>query len=123
MQLKNALKRIMYNPTTYFTVKQGSTSLRGISFVDLYVEMLEYPVQIIALDIKVEKNIVVEWRICADGEKVFPFADTNTVLDGAVNIIPVEVAAGKRLSIEVRGKSPKNGDVVILKELDLIYRI
>ena len=113
----------MYNPTTYFTVKQGSTSLRGISFVDLYVEMLEYPVQIIALDIKVEKNIVVEWRICADGEKVFPFGDTNTVLDGAVNIIPVEVAAGKRLSIEVRGKSPKNGDVVILKELDLIYRI
>lgn len=122
MQVMNILRRIMYGPTSKFMVKQGSTSLRGTSFVDLYTERSECPIQIVSLDIKTEKNIVAEWRICVDGEKVFPFSEANTVLDGVVNIIPVDISAGKHLSVEIRGKTPKVGDVAILKELAVIYK-
>lgn len=120
MQLKNAFKRIVYNSTSCFMIKQGSTSLRGTSFVDLYTERLENPIQIVALDIKIEKNTVAEWRILSDGIKIFPFADVNTIPDGIVNIIPVNVAAGSLLTIEVRGTNPKASNVVILSEMDVI---
>jgi len=120
MQVMNILKRIMYGPTSKFMVKQGSTSLRGTSFVDLYTERLEYPIQIVALDIKIEKNIVAEWRILSNGIKIFPFGSANTIPDGIVNIIPVNVAAGSLLTIEVRGTNPKASNVVILSELDVI---
>jgi len=123
MQLIDSMKRLIYTPTSYFTIQTGSTTLRGISFVELYKERLIYPIQILALDIKIEKNVVAEWRICVDDEKVFPFSDVNTVPDGIVNIIPVEVAAGKLLTVEVRGTSPKATNVVILTEMDVIYKI
>jgi hypothetical protein len=101
-------------------IQQGSTSLRGNSFVELYKERLEYPIQILALDIKIEKNIVAEWRILSNGVKIFPFADVNIIPDGIVNIIPVNVAAGSLLTIEVRGTNPKASNVVILSEMDVI---
>lgn len=122
MQLINALKRSIYGATTHFEAKQGSTSLRGASFVELYKERLDCPVQILAFDIKTEKNVVVEWRICADGVKIFPFSDVNTVPDGLVNIIPVEVSDGSLLTVEVKGTDPKASNVVILSEMSVIYR-
>lgn len=123
MQLIDAFKRAINGYTAYFTIRQGSTSLRGTSFVELYKERLEHPIQILALDIKVEKNTIAEWRMCADNEKIFPFAAVNAVPDGIVNVIPVDVAAGKLLTIEVRGTNPKAANVVILKEMDVIYKI
>lgn len=120
MQLIDSLKRLIYTPTSYFMIQQGSTSLRGNSFVELYKERLEYPIQILALDIKIEKNIVAEWRILSNGVKIFPFADVNIIPDGIVNIIPVNVAAGSLLTIEVRGTNPKASNVVILSEMDVI---
>lgn len=120
MQLIDSLKRLIYTPTSYFTIQQGSISLRGISFVELYKERLNHPIQIVALDIKIEKNIVAEWRILSNGIKIFPFADVNIIPDGIVNIIPVNVAAGSLLTIEVRGTNPKASNVVILSEMDVI---
>jgi hypothetical protein len=46
----------------------------------------------------------------------------NQVPDGIVNVIPVDVAAGSLLSIEVRGTNPKAANVVILSEMDVIER-
>ena len=122
MQLINALKRSIYGYTAHFTIKQGSTSLRGTSFTDLYKERLEYPIQILALDIKVEKSVVADWRICADGVKVFPFGDVNSIPSGLINIIPVDVAAGSLVTVEVRGTNPKAANVVILSEMNVIER-
>ena len=122
MQIINGIKRAIYGYTAHFTIKQGSTSLRGTSFMELYKERLEYPIQILALDIKVEKNVVAEWRVMSDGSKIFPFDAVNSIPSGLVNIIPVDVAAGSLLSIEVRGTNPKAANVVILSEMDVIER-
>ena len=118
----DGLKRVLYGATTNFVIEQGSCSLRGTSFTELYNKRVKYPTTILAIDIKVEKNIVAEWRICVDGQKIFPFSDVNTVPEGSVNIIPVEIAAGERLTIEVRGTNPDASNVVILSELNIIER-
>lgn len=122
MQLLNTLKRLVNGPTTYFVVKQGSTSLKGNSFVELYRERIEYPTTIISIDIKIERNTVAEWRIMCDGEKVFPFSQVNQIQNGIVNIIPVEISAGSLLTIEVKGTNPKAANVVILSECCMIIK-
>ena len=123
MILLNALKRLIYGATTHFSIIQSSCALRGTSFTSLWTERMEYPCQIVALEIKVEGNNKAEFRICTDSHgKIFPFADTNTVPNGIVNIIPVDVAAGELLSIEVKGMSASDKFVVILSELNIIER-
>ena len=122
MILLNALKRLIYGTTTHFSIIQSSCALRGTSFINLWSERTEYPCQIVAIDIKVEGSNKTEFRICASGKKIFPFADFNTVPNGLVNIIPVDVAAGELLSVEVKGMSASDKFVVILSELDLIEK-
>jgi hypothetical protein len=118
----NGLKRLIYGATSYFVIKQGSCALQGQSFVELYREQLKYPTTIMALDIKTEKGVVVEFRICADGEKIFPFTDVNAVPDHLVNIIPIDVATGTFLTLEVRGLNPRDNFVVVLSEMDCLER-
>ncbi len=119
MNYINVVKRMIYGRTSHFVIKQGSTALRGVSFVELYRERTEYPMTILALDIKMEKNVVAQWNICVDGEKVFPYGETNQIPEGMVNIVPVEIAADSLLTVEVRGQ-PNASDVVILVEMDVI---
>ena len=122
MILLNALKRLIYGATTHFSIIQSSCALQGASFISLWTERMEYPCQIVALEIKVENKHQTMWRIIVDGEKVFPFADENSVADGLVHVMPVEVAAGSMVSIEVRGMSASDKSVVILSELNLIEK-
>lgn len=120
MQIINSLKRLLYGATTHFVIKQGSVALHGTSFVELYREHLEYPTTIVGMDIKVEGSSKPEFRIVCDGEKIFPFSDVNTIPDGLVSFINVNVAAGCLLTVEVKGMTPKDSYVVILSELDCI---
>jgi len=122
MKIINGLKRLLYGSTTYFTIKQGSVALRGISFVELYREQLEYPTTIVGIDIKMESNNKAEFRIACDGEKIFPFGDTNTVPDMPVALMNIEVAAGSLLTVEVKGMVPKDSFVVVLSEMDCIVK-
>ena len=123
MNYLNVLKRCIYGRTTHFVIKKGSTALQGTSFVELYRESTKYPMVVLAFDIKVEKGVRAEWRICVDGDKVFPFGAANVIPDGTVNIVPVEIAANSYFTVEVRGTSPTAADVVILAEMNTIeYR-
>ena len=122
MQFINSIKRILNGATTHFVLESGSCALQGTSFVELYRKQLKYPTSIVGIEMKTEGSSKAEFRICADGGKIFPFADRNTVPDGAVNIMRVDVAAGDLLTIEVRGTSPKDKFVVILSEMDCIER-
>lgn len=122
MQIINGLKRLLYGSTTYLQIKQGSTSLRGTSYVELYRELTEYPTTIVSFEMKKESKNKAEFRILADGEKIFPFTSCNDVPEGLVNIIPIDVAANSLLTIEIKGCTPNDGFVVILAELDCIVR-
>jgi hypothetical protein len=122
MQILNGLKRLIYGATTHLTIKQGSTSLRGTSYVELYRELTEYPTTIVSFDIKKESKNKAEFRILADGEKIFPFSLNNEIPDQLVNIIPIDVAADVLLTIEVKGCTQNDGFIVILSELDCIVR-
>lgn len=122
MILINAIKRLIYGTTTQFSIKQDSCALRGTSFTSLWTERMEFPTQIVAIDIKIENKHQAMWRITVDGEKVFPFADENSVVEGLVHIMPVEVAAGSMVRVEVRGMSATDRNVVILSELDIVER-
>ena len=122
MLIINGLKRFLYGSTSHFTLKQGSVGLRGTSFVELYHERLEYPTTIVGFEMKVASANKTEFRICADGEKIFPFSDANTVPEGPVTMMNVDVAAGCLLNVEIKGMSPKDAFVVVLSELDCIER-
>jgi len=122
MIIIDGIRRALYGATTHLRIKQGSVALRGTSYVNLYEETLEYPTQIIALDIKKESSNKAEYRICVGGNKVFPFAASNDVPEGSVGIVPVDVAAGEHLTIEVKGTNPKDSFVLILAELDVIEK-
>lgn len=122
MQFINSIRRILNGATTHFVLESGSCALQGTSFVELYRKQLKYPTSIVGIEMKTEGSSKAEFRICADGGKIFPFADHNAVPDGAVNIMQVDVAAGDLLTIEVRGAAPKDKFVVIMSELDCIER-
>lgn len=122
MQIINGLKRLIYGATTHFIIKQGSVALRGASFVELYKERLEYPTEIIGIEIKCEGNNKAEFRIMCDGVKIFPFTATNNIPGGLVNVIPIHFATGSLMSVEVKGLTTKDSFVVVLSEMDCIER-
>lgn len=122
MIILNAIKRAIYGTTTHFSIRQDSCALRGTSFTSLWAERTEYPTTIVAIDIKIENKHRAMWRIMVDGEKVFPFADENSVVEGLVHIMSVEIAAGSLVGVEVRGMSATDRNVVILSELDVVEK-
>ena len=61
-----------------------------------------------------------EWRICVEGDKVFPYSDVNSLDSEYHNIVPVDVAAGELLTVEVRSRNKEYRGIAILEELDVI---
>lgn len=122
MTIIKGIKRLLYGSTSFFGVRQGSCSLRGTSFVELYRETTKYPTTIIAFDIKKESKNKAEFRIMCDGEKVFPFTETNEIPDGSVNVMPIDFAAGSLMVFEVKGMMPNDGFIVLLSEMNVIER-
>lgn len=114
------LKKLIFGATSYFMIKKGSCSLRGASFVEIYRETTNYPVKLMGISFLKEKDVPVEYRICVNGEKVFPFDDYNMIENIPRNfMIPIEIAAGSLLIIEVRG-GINNKNIIVLDELDVV---
>lgn len=122
MQLINGIKRLIYGHTSHLTIKQGSTSLRGTSYVELYRERTEYPMTIVSFEMKKESKNKAEFRFLVNGEKVFPFMSSQTLPEAAVNIIPVDISAGSLFVVEIKGCAPNDNFVVILSELCVIEK-
>ena len=122
MQILNGIKRLIYGATTYLTIKQGSTSLRGTSYVELYRERTEHPMTIVSFEIKKESKNKAEFRFLVGNEKIFPFVEKQTLPDTNVSIIPIDISAGSLFTIEVKGMSPSDNFVIILSELCVIYK-
>ena len=121
-QIYNGIKRLLLGSTSYFEIRQGSCAFRGRSFVTIYRERVRYPVNIMAIQFLFQGTGVGEYRICVNGNKVFPFADTNPIEPSVLRnfIVPIRVAAGALLEIEVRGSDPNERSVVVLDELDVV---
>ena len=120
MQILNGVKRLLYGSTTHFEIKQGSTPLNGTSFVELYKERLEYPTTVVSFDIKCEGKSKAEFRFTCDGEKVFPFRDSNEIPDALTSVMPISFPAGSLMVLEVKGKVPRDSFIVVLSEMDCI---
>lgn len=120
-QILNGLKRILLGSTYKFNIRKGSTSLNGASWVPIFTEMTETPVKLVSVTFLMENQVSGEYRIVVDGEKIFPFGDCSNIESGITRnfLIPVEVAAGSFLQIEVRS-GINNKNVVILDEIAVI---
>ena len=55
-----------------------------------------------------------------NGEKVFPFNDFNPMDSEFHNLMPINVAAGELLDIEVKSRNSGYKGIVIVQELDVI---
>lgn len=120
-KILNGLKRILFGSTYKFTTRKGSTSLSGASWVPILTERTETPVKLISIEFITEKDIIAEYRIVVNGDKTFPFADCSQIKSQVTGnfLIPVEVAVGEYLQVEVRGGINTN-NVIILNELAVI---
>ena len=120
-KILNGLKRILFGSTYKFTTRKGSTSLSGASWVPILTERTETPVKLISIEFITEKDIIAEYRIVVNGDKTFPFADFSQIKSQVTGnfLIPVEVAVGEYLQVEVRGGINTN-NVIILNELAVI---
>ena len=121
-QIYNGIKRLLFGPTSYFVIRQGSSAFRGSSFVRVYREVIEYPMKILGIQFLGQKQNLGEYRILVDGEKIFPFGDVNSIEVGVLRnfVMPIEVSAGSLLEIEVRSGNPAERSVIVLDELDCL---
>ena len=71
------IKRLLFGPTNVFAVRSGSCGFNGSSLVAIYRERTKYPLRIIGIQFQCNPDVQGEWRICVDGEKVFPFSEVN----------------------------------------------
>lgn len=117
------IKRLICGYTSHFNVWKDSCALAGKSFESILSRRVEYPTTICAIEFLMEKDCKAMYRIMVDGIKVFPFNEENKV-ENDLNrqLIPVKIAAGSYLQIEVRGIDPDQKNVVILNELDVIEK-
>ena len=119
----NGIKRLIYGSTTHFGVWQDSCALSGTSYVPILSKTLDYPITIAAVEFLTEKDIKAQFRIVVNGVKVFPFGEDNVVENGVNRaLMPVEIADGSYLQIEVRGVESTQKNVIILNELNIIER-
>lgn len=120
-KIYQGIKRLLFGSTYKFTTRKGSGTFNGASWTELYRETLKYPMKLISIEILVEKDIMGEFRVCVDGQKVFPFTEFSKIESGVTRnfLIPVSIAAGSFIQIEVRG-AIKSKAVIILSELAII---
>lgn len=116
----NGLKRILFGATTYFTVRSGSVPLNGSSFVSVYGERTKTPIKIVGIQFAVEPSSQGEWRVTVDGERIFPYGETNPLDSDHHSLVPIEIAAGNRFEVEVRSRNKEYRGIVILEELNTI---
>lgn len=120
-QIYNGLKRLIMGSTYKFFTRKSSTSLLGASWTSIFTEITENPIKLISVEFLTEKTVPVEYRICVDGQKIFPFLDYSHVESGISRnfMLPINIASNSYLQIEVRG-SINDKSVVILSELACI---
>ena len=120
-QIFNSIKRILYGETYKFTTKKSSTSLMGSSWTPIFSEMVENPLKLVSIEFLTEKDVICEYRILVNGEKVFPFTDCSNMENGVTRnfLIPIKIAADSYLQIEIRS-GINNKNVVIMSELAVI---
>ena len=117
----NGIKRLFFGSTFSFQIRKGSCSLSGASWTEIYKEMTKTPLKMISATFITENDINVEYRIVVDGEKIFPFGYSSKIENGVTRgfIVPIEVAAGSYMQIEVMGQiNAKN--VIIMDELAVV---
>ena len=121
IKILQGLKRLLYGSTYKFTTRKGSTSFRGASWVEIYREMLKDPVKLISISFLMENQVTGEYRILCDGTPIFPFGDFSQIENGVTRnfLIPISVAAGSFLQIEVRS-GINNKNVIIMDELAVV---
>ena len=118
--LSRGIKRLFLGSTSVFAVRSGSSSFRGSSFAQVYRERADYPIRIVGIHFQCDPSAQGEWRICVNGDKIFPFSEVNPMDSDFHNLIPIEIAAGELLEIEVRSRNKEYHGIVILEELDVI---
>lgn len=118
--LYNGLRRLLFGSTSVFEVRNGSGAFAGSSFVQVYRERAVYPLRIVGIQFQCDPSAQGEWRICVNGDKIFPFSEVNPMDSDFHNLIPIEIAAGELLEIEVRSRNKEYHGIVILEELDVI---
>lgn len=116
----NGLKRLLFGSTSVFTVRSGSAPIRGASFVKVYSERLRYPIRIIGVKFVIDPSSQSEWRITVNGDKCFPYNEVNNLDSDYHSMVPIEVASGELLGIEVRSRNKEYSGIIILEELDVI---
>ena len=121
-QIYNGIKRSLFGPTSHFAVRQGSSAFRGSSFVEIYREDVEYPMKILGIQFLGQNQCLGEYKILVNGEKIFPFGDTNPIEVGTLRnfIVPINISSGSLLAIEIRSSNSQEKSVIVLDELDVV---
>lgn len=116
----NGLKRWFFGYTSVFSVRSGSATFNGSSYASVYQERTQYPLRIVGIQFQCELSSQGEYRISVNGNKVFPFNDFNPMDSEFHNLMPINVAAGELLDIEVRSRNQGYKGIVIVQELDVV---
>jgi hypothetical protein len=114
------LKRLFFGSTSVFAIRSGSAAFNGASFITVYKERTQYPIRIVGIQFAIDTSAFGEWRMTVNGEKVFPFSDINSMDSEFHNLMPIEIAAGEFLQIEVKSRNSDYKGIVILQELDVV---
>ena len=120
-KIYQSIKRFLFGSTSCFTTRKGSTSFAGASWTQIYKEMTETPLKLISITFLLENTISGEYRVVVDGEKIFPFGDFSQIESGVTRnfILPIDIAAGSFLQIEVRS-GINNKSVIIMDEFAVV---
>jgi hypothetical protein len=120
-KIYQGIKRFFFGSTYKFDIRKGSTSFNGASWVEIYKELTTTPLKLISITFLMENTIAGEYRIVVNGEKIFPFNNFNQIENGTTKnfIVPINIAAGSFLQIEVKS-GINNNNVIIMDEMAII---
>lgn len=116
----SGLNRLVFGYTSVFAIRGGSATFNGASYASVYKERTQYPLQIVGIQFQCTPDAQGEWRVTVNGDKVFPFNDFNPMDSEFHNLMPISVAAGELLDIEVKSRNSGYKGVIILQELDVV---
>ena len=116
----NGLKRLVFGYTSVFAIRSGSATFNGASYASVYQERMQHPLQIVGIQFQCTPDSQGEWRVTVNGDKVFPFNDFNPMDSEFHNLMPISVAAGELLDIEVKSRNSGYKGIIILQELDIV---
>ena len=114
------IRRAFFGSTSVFAVRSGSCPMLGNSFATIHQERTKMPTKIVGIQFAVDPSVQGEWRICVNGEKIFPFSDVNNLDSDYHNLMAIDVAAGELLTVEVRSRNKEYRGIAILEELNVV---